>query len=328
MNYESELNEILLDELSKMYNIYDSSILYQYFYLRFLISNNSVRIDKWNRYGLIVEFLLNELNLPLTSENISYKGVTFNKRWSSENSIENIVTEWDFRASLYNVINSKGKSISFEEYIKKEHNKVIRYGRNKAKIYKGTAHYQLYLKKNALELLNKQYGAKIKNPNLIININYPETHNIFSRTIDEIYLIETHSIELITYTTNTITESDVEKYLKKNLAIIEEGLEYVDSQYTIKDGRIDILAKDINNKYVIVELKIEEDKSIFWQALYYPMQFAKEHHLDYVRMIIVSSALPEHILTPLKLIKGIEIVKFVPHVELGKIKNIKIQKIK
>jgi Endonuclease NucS len=326
LNYESELNELLLERLEEMYGV-DKEMVYHYFLLRFLIEHHDKEITKYNRNRLIADFLIKECNLPNGENLLIYKGEEIKRGYAIDNSMENIIVDWDFRSSLKSVTNSKGVSIRYEEFIEKESKKLMRHGKNKAKPYKKHIYYYSYLKWNALELLNKQYQANPKSPCLIEGFLYPPYHNFFVRTLEEIYYANIHSVELVTTNVVSITENDLENFLIKNLDLIEEGLRYIDKQYSIKDGRIDILARDKNNEYVILELKVQEDKELIWQSLFYPMQFKIEHHVEKVRMITIAPKYPNHILIPLQQISGVEIMQFQPLIELGKIKSLKLSKI-
>jgi hypothetical protein len=70
-----------------------------------------------------------------------------------------------------------------------------------------------------------------------------------------------------------ILESDVEKWVIRNLSRIDKGLKYVGRQVDLKEyGRLDILCKDSKGKYVIVELKGPEetiDETILSQVFKY-----------------------------------------------------------
>lgn len=79
-------------------------------------------------------------------------------------------------------------------------------------------------------------------------------------------------------------ELKLEKELMKQLELIEHGMKYIDRQVEVKDGRIDILARDKNNTLCIIELKVvtNEERLIF-QCVYYPTQFDEP-----VRMITIA----------------------------------------
>ncbi|GGA24964.1 endonuclease NucS domain-containing protein [Dyella nitratireducens] len=55
-------------------------------------------------------------------------------------------------------------------------------------------------------------------------------------------------------------EKDVEAHLIRNLDSIEKGLRFVDRQVVIDVGRVDIIAEDIKQRRVIIELKLGDAK--------------------------------------------------------------------
>lgn len=324
-NYESELSDVLIKYLIEIYSV-DKSVVYDYFYLRFLIQY----ADKINqpfplRENLLVRFLIRELNLPCDHHQFEYKGEIIYENVAKENSLRNIVVNWHLRALMKSVFTTKGIRLSFDEYIEKEWKCLCRYAQNKAKSYKRQASYFYYFKYHALMLLNKQYSAQPKVPSRIEGITYPEYHHFFVRTLEEVYSAHLHSIERSTTDTHTITEQELEDYLIQHLSLIEDGLRYIDRQVWIKDGRIDVLAMDRESRYVILELKVAEDKELLWQCLYYPSAFQEKEKVKDVRMITIAPDYPKHILHPLKKIKGIEMVQYTPYIKFGKIQSLDIK---
>ena len=327
INYESELNDLFLEELKKKFNIKQDDVCVRYFVLRFMIANYGEKILEFNRIRKLATFLLDELNIPVFENSyIIYKEVKVPISYAFGHSIENIIIDWEFRASIYKIEDEKGNSYEYNNYLNTKWNEIKRYGENRAKNYKNTLYYQSFIKKNGLDILNSLYGVKVTPIRQLENFTYPEFHNFFKRDLEEIYEMEIHPIKLKDTNTRSITESDLEKYLKYNLSLIEDGLKYIGSQVIIDNGRIDILAKDINNNLVIIELKVREDKELIWQSIYYPMKLKEKEKVNNVRMITLAPEYPSHIYQPLKSIGGVEIMQYVPLIELGKIKELKIYK--
>jgi DNA-binding MarR family transcriptional regulator len=111
------------------------------------------------------------------------------------------------------------------------------------------------------------------------------------------------NIPFMTISDNHFTrESDLEKVIIKDLSIIEDGMTLVKNQYWVPGGRIDILARDKNNKLCIIELKIkEDDERIVAQCIYYPTQFYED-----VRVITITPSYTSMLETALKKI-GVEL---------------------
>lgn len=323
LNYESELRERFECELAYQYGV-STDVVFAYFHLRYLIEcGNKVNVQLVQ--GLS-DFLISELNLP-KGDFFEYRGEKIKRRYQAENSIRNIMDDWLFSMSIRPIKNSKGLILPYEEYIEKESKRLLRHGKNKAKAYRLYTHYASYLKWSALELLNKLYGTVPKNPRGMDGIYYPTEHIEHVRTLEEVHFANIHASELISRDVASISEHDLEDFLIKNLDKIEEGLKFLKKQVSIQDGRIDILARDRSGNFVILELKVQEDKELIWQSVYYPMQFKKEYRVKDVRMLTVCPSYPPHILHTLKQIDGVEMVLFIPTVELGRIKRIETKRI-
>lgn len=82
-----------------------------------------------------------------------------------------------------------------------------------------------------------------------------------------------------------LTEDQIRRAFEANLEVLEEGLEYVDSEVQIGTGRIDTLAIDEKNRPVFIEYKKagEFDKDALVQLMDYLSWFIKdEAHLSYL----------------------------------------------
>lgn len=330
MNYESEFQYVLVKALHRLYDIKEESILYAYFQLRYRIWNwNQPQNSYLNDTRKQIEFLLKELNLPNEEGRIRYKEEWILMGFSLENSLQNIIDNWNFEHSLKTVTNEKGISLSMEEYLDTEMKKIRRKATNKAKPFKSTTTYHHYLRKYALDVLNHVFQATALIPSNIPHVYYPDTHNSFVRTMEEQANMYIHSEELSRTDTKTIEEKDVEEYLRYRLEKVEEGLRYIDHQYSIPDARIDILARDKENTYVILELKVADDKSLVWQSMYYPEALKEKLSLKNqpIRMITLSPSYSPSLLSTLKQLSHVEIMTFTPYVERGVITNMVIQKI-
>lgn len=74
-----------------------------------------------------------------------------------------------------------------------------------------------------------------------------------------------------------ISETYLETKLIENIELVEKGMRFIDSQIQVEDGRIDILARDINGTLCIIELKVVDDcKELIFQCSYYPTQFSEK----------------------------------------------------
>lgn len=86
-------------------------------------------------------------------------------------------------------------------------------------------------------------------------------------------------------------EEYVKKYPDK---FLDEKLTHVSQQKNIQSGRIDLVFKDINNKFVIVELQQNAlDRTHFAKTLEYKADLEEEYKQDKIRIILLCNAIEE-----------------------------------
>ena len=107
---------------------------------------------------------------------------------------------------------------------------------------------------------------------------YKEMIDDFEKEIDFVFNLE-NSLYLI-----NCKENYLELFLADNLELIEEGMELIETQFSIENGIIDILARDKSGVLCIIELKVVgNEERILFQTAYYPTQFDEP-----VRMITIA----------------------------------------
>lgn len=108
-------------------------------------------------------------------------------------------------------------------------------------------------------------------------------------------------------------ERDLQSYLLSSLDDIEDGLELCDEGIEFKTdaGYIDILAKDINNNYVVIELKAGKAKdSAIGQTLGYIGAIAEMKETKNVRGIIIASDFEDRLYFAVKSISNLILFKY------------------
>lgn len=309
--YESEIYNLFLNNIMRNYNIDSEDKAFKYFKLRFLIFETEKEATKNN----LCKFLISELNMD-NSKGLVYKGVKID-------SICNIMYNWEFRASLYDesdiwASSVEDKKLTMNDFIEKAYLNIKKDVSNKLK--KISSNDPMIAKYIGIKCLNKLFNTRAIPPKKIKGFYYGSSHNPYERTIEEKLdaLIKVNNLKLI-------KEKDVEAYLIGNLDLIEKGLKYVDNQVFVRGGRIDVLAKDRRGNYVIIELKVEEDKEIIWQALYYPEAIKEKYKTDKVRFLTLCPGYKPHLLTALKKTNA-EIYSYDINSNFDKIKNLKIRR--
>ncbi len=125
-------------------------------------------------------------------------------------------------------------------------------------------------------------------------------------------------------------EQDLQKYLVKNLGIIEKGLKLYQGEegnegieYVIDDNkRIDILAIDKNNVPVVIELKVSRGhERVIGQSLYYKNKIKKQFNVPRVRVIIISREITSELRIATEELPDIELYDYELSVKLKKVSD-------
>ena len=297
-----DLSIILMDELHKIYGLTRESIsiskLYQYMYIRC-----SIYIDnKTVTHHDLINCILEELNIDIFQDSntiqpyILYKDV----RYTLQEVGEEIISDLEFRADLEGGVDLKSTM-----------DKVYQKGYKKSNKYRRLKDFKTHVKYNRLLVLNELFGITPLASDGVEGFNTKDNHNPFKRSLEQILEANLKASQLdSTRTTTYITEKQLEDYLIDNLDLIEEGLVFVGRQIEISDGIIDILAKDKEGILCIIELKINEDKSIVWQTMYYPEEIKNKYNQDKVRIMTIVPHYSKQIIKVLQKVENIEMFKY------------------
>lgn len=315
-----DLYPIIIEGLKEIYsfdNSFSTLELYRYLNIRCSIIKSNKKISDVE----LIDFILSELNVTSFGmgindakfEHVIYKGeVYLNYEWASE-FLENM----RFRVSLEGSLCYK--EIQDELFIK---------GYRKARKYKDLKAYNKYIKYFRLIELNELYSASPISATGLDGFGTSVNHNPFKRTEEEVLNSEIESSRLLDSNTTTyITEEDLEDYFYSNIEVIEDGLKVVDRQVEIDGGVIDILAIDSKNNICIIELKINQDKSIIWQSIHYPSEIKKKYKERTVRMLTIVPKYSSYIFKALQEVGNIETYTYNINVSKGAITNLDVSRV-
>jgi RecB family endonuclease NucS len=145
-------------------------------------------------------------------------------------------------------------------------------------------------------------------------------------TVDE---VEEEDDDAVTEENRFAYEDDLRNYLVKNLSVIEKGLklyeaEGVDGEEFYVPGttrRIDILAVDKQNNYVIIELKVSRGyEKVVGQTLFYQSSIKTIFKQEKVRAIIVAREITTELKTATHFLPDFELFEYQLSLTLSKIK--------
>ena len=164
--YESELYELFIKEIQRMYNLKFEDKAYKYFKLRFLIYNSDKKKNEIDTTLNLCRFLMTELNIPLIENSyFIYKG----EQIVVSDTIYSIIQNWEFRASLVNEMDIWQKTIVDETltlpmalFIDKAYNEIIQKANTLTKKIapKNDRERNIYLKYYGLSELNNLFKQK------------------------------------------------------------------------------------------------------------------------------------------------------------------------
>lgn len=122
-------------------------------------------------------------------------------------------------------------------------------------------------------------------------------------------------------------EKDLQNFLAKHLDLIEKGLRlWIDEdgevngiEFDVGGRRIDILAVDTSNNFVVIELKVSKGYDrVVGQLLRY-MAWIENHHADAgqtVRGVIIAREISEDLRLATKRLEGVQLFEYALSIEL------------
>lgn len=317
--YENEIEECLLNGYKDLLGFKNDSFLVLYLFLRKRILNES--------YVSMVEKDLKLEIVPDTSGQQIIAIPTFiYKTEPIKAHIIDIIFENLYHVQKLYPISWELKTYSLEKWLNHLEQVIIKKSQQLIKKMNSTklsTDIILYFKLTSLNnLFNLKINESIPNLKFINQISEVKLKRSREMELELIY----ESLYFMNNKLLDFKEKDVEDFLVKHLDLIEDGMTYIDRQVTIEDGIIDILAKDKNGTYSIIELKIKDDERLAWQCLYYPKLVKKAYHVKEVRMIVLTPCLSDKIKDVLLDIGVSELLTYEPVILNKKIENIIVKK--
>lgn len=156
--------------------------------------------------------------------------------------------------------------------------------------------------------------------NLVIRFNSDQEGTISEEEEEE---------EIVREESEFAYEKDLQKYLVKNLSIIEKGLklyqsEGIDGEEFYVPGtsrRIDILAIDQQGNYVVIELKVSRGyEKVVGQTLFYQSSIKTIFNQEKVRAIIIAREITSELKTATHFLPDFELFEYQLSLTLNKIK--------
>jgi len=136
--------------------------------------------------------------------------------------------------------------------------------------------------------------------------------------------------EIVTEENEFAYENDLRNYLVRNLSVIEKGLKIYEAQdgttgaeYIIPgtSRRIDILATDNQNNFVVIELKVSRGyEKVVGQTLYYQSMIKSHFNQQKVRAIIIAREITPELKASTQFLPDFELFEYQLSLTLNRIK--------
>lgn len=343
-NYEIEFESEIMRGLSEKFQL-DTEQLYIYLYLRyailhskkmdhFLESFTKFALEELCVFGNEIKFFPKAINKEDTvHDEIDDECVVF-KQFGYENAIWNVNESitWPIRQYVNSNLQTHNTHAEtcwndIERYVQKMRRT---YSKSQARVSLD----QYYGLKKLNELFHVPATPIVPKMNCFVQNDLITTEELLKR-YEQAHVFHSDDVQ-------NLTESELQRYLSRNLYLLEDGLTLLGVEYPISDhGFLDIFAQDRDGKYVIVELKVkEDDKRVLWQAVYYKNELSKRlqeqdfcmgkkktDHGNDIRVCIVAPDFPDYILDPLRTVTNAECYRYTVVTHKNKIEKLKISKI-
>lgn len=329
ISYEDVFEQELINGLKRKFHIDDTRRLLLYLITRYHLLNNKIK-------KLEIEFFMRYLleELAVDDDMSDSAGVLFNYDgqklitygYNDVNSLNNVYDSIMCNLYIKTVNDPNGAPMKVDEYIASVYDRVTKDAKLKIKPYRNSAYKSEILTLFKLRELNAYFG--IDTPNDIPAVEFFYQDESKMQAIDTLYERYLHAENFDTTNVKSLTESQVRDYLYNHLSLIEPGLNPIAKEYPTSEGRADIVARDVDGNIVIVEIKIENDKRLIWQCMYYPDEIRRRIEPDkYVRMITVVPEYPDYLIQPLNKLGYVETFQYSIRASNGNIENMIIEKV-
>lgn len=285
--YEADLSALFWETLETQYGLREGQ-LYEYLVLRsFTKSLRKGRVPEPDIKQLpwhLIRSILDEWKLE--GRLVSLMGDTFRL---TSSSLQNIGIDWHQRHAYLFYDGNFERDILFRwKALQKQ-------AKSRQSKWSKKPFFDAILQQEYLHQLNSLYHIQ----NLIETYPIPELtiledHHPIRLEVELERILHPH----LTFESHDeqLSETMLEDHLYRNLSLVEAGLRPLDRQFTLDNGRVDILAKDSEGKIVVIEVKVETDTDLVWQEDYYVKELEKTFGKGQVRFLAVVPNYEPHIM--------------------------------
>lgn len=315
---EDILRDALWNELQINFDFQDEGYVIPYFLFRERMSQlKPSRKSLFPiEYPALGHFILEECGIKIFEGNtIQAEGIHFPSTAFIGTAFRNILEDWWFQAELLKAYSDNEWDAKFKD--------IMTLSKKATPVKASHPMYHTFIRSYAFGFLNEAFRVSVTGE---YGDNFVLTENaLLTPTREEEYMRYIQAYYQLLHKSEEVSEEQLERYLMRHLDVVEEGLRMVDNQVQLPEGRIDILARDTEERDVIIEIKVAKDTDLIWQRMYYESEWKKKNNPP--RMIIVTTKpLDASVREMLERVGETLVLEVTPYVQNKKIKELLVGK--
>lgn len=317
MDYNEDiLKEALWNELQTSFGFHNEWDVVPYFLIRERIAvledrRKSLSITDFYTLGL---FMLNECKIKICEDDTIRVGeYAFSSKAFHGSAFRNILEDWWFQCEMK-------LNYTMNEWDEKYKN-IMELAKKATPVKSKHPMYKTYVRSYAYGFLNEAFRLQ---PTGECGTKFVLTDTaLVTPTREEELMRYIQAYYHLLHKSEEVSEVELEEYMMRHLDVIEKGLRMVSRQVQLPEGRIDLLARDAQERDVIIELKVDKDTDLIWQRMYYESEWSKKNKPP--RMVIVTTKrLDASVKEALRKVGETLVLEVIPFVQKKKLKEIRV----
>lgn len=341
VNQEAAFEEFLMKSLMEVTQIEEECKLYLYLKVRQKITDFFHKKKRNTDPHAFLSFILSFLHLPpkhqmvfeetpMTTEIYGENSMLLSVK-NIESRVEHVLFTPELPFTYFPEL-TKNKTEAYlrnpEEWSDWIYSSIIKKAKSKAKRFRKEKVYHYAITREALKMLHEWFNIFPPTIQIYEEITYPPDFNPFSLTLEDVCERYVQDAKREREDTLFLDEKQLAEYMKHHLDKIEEGLIFKGTEIEVEDGRIDILCMDKDGVYVVIELKVADDKRSVWQSIYYPKTIRTMKNVEKVRFILISPEYTPSLLTTFEELPHVELYSFTPTIKNNQLFAVELSKVK
>lgn len=294
---EDLLEENIIAKLKYMYNVNNDDYCLRYFFMRYMIYKHNTNLDNEE----VINFLFRELGIKDTNTLVFNDAIIKKLYFGYDDSVESIIDNWKFKILDKEINTITNETITIKEYLINLYNDYKNKGKSEIKGNSKDLYYDYALRHLMLLYSYNDFNIKeVFEPGAIKGLKNCEVDSYITIDVELQRYFSTFNMNK--YNSEKELEDHIYyTYNKTNNNLFLNEINIIGRQVRVKSGIIDLLGKDKDNNYVVIELKVNNrPKDLFYQYKAYTSNIKEIYKTNRVRFIAITPALSYDILEEIK----------------------------